>query len=190
MKILLGSTNPSKKQSLELALAKLRLDDYEIIEYPAKSNVPSRPIGFEIIRGAENRNKELKEYARNNGIAYDYLCSIEGGFSIDETGLPFIVTYCVSETKEGRKSTGKSLGLRLTKTMYDYVKAGHSLNKVIEEITGQNNTKQTGGITGYLSYDSFDRNKIDADAILSSFNSLLFSERRNLIDEKIKSKKL
>lgn len=132
MRILLGSNNPSKKRALKKALQKLSITDYEIISYGASSSVHSKPIGFEIIRGCENRNRELKKYANEFGIIYDYLCSIEGGFSLDENGLPFVVTYCILEDTFGKKSTGKSLGIRIRKTMYDYLKEGKSLNKATQ----------------------------------------------------------
>ena len=32
------------------------------------------------------------------------MCSIEGGFSLDENGLPFVVTYCITENNLGQKS--------------------------------------------------------------------------------------
>lgn len=132
MRILLGSNNPSKKRALEKALEKLSLTNFELISYGAASSVHSKPIGFEIIRGCENRNKELKKYANELGISYDYLCSIEGGFSLDENGLPFVVTYCILEDAFGRKSTEKSLGIRISKIMYDYLKEGKSLNKATQ----------------------------------------------------------
>lgn len=52
MKFLLGSKNPSKRNAMEIALEKLKFDDYEIIFYNAASNTNSKPIGYEIIRGA------------------------------------------------------------------------------------------------------------------------------------------
>ena len=104
MEILLGSCNPSKKHSVELAIKELKLNA-EVLCYDAKSNVNSKPIGFEIIRGAENRNASLKTWAAENQIEYDYLCSIEGGFALDENGLPFVTTYAIVEDKTGKKST-------------------------------------------------------------------------------------
>ena len=142
MLILLGSKNPSKKNALEKALEKLQIKEYEIISYDVKSGVNSKPIGYEIIRGADNRNQALKIIAKKENIDYDYLCSIEGGFSIDENGLPFVVTYCIIEDKFGKKSTGKSLGIRLSKTIFDFIKNGGSLNKVIESIVCNENNKQ------------------------------------------------
>ncbi len=186
MKIMLGSRNPSKYESLELALHDLGYESYIIDAYDVSSGVSSKPIGFEIIRGADNRNQELKKIAYENNMDYDYLCSIEGGFAMDENGLPFIVTYCIIEDAKGNKSTGKSLGLRLTRTMYEYLRSGNSLNKVIEQIIGNGNNKQNGGITGYLTNGLLSREKVDKDAVLSAFVPLLFQEQRKLLDNEIK----
>lgn len=50
MKIILGSQNPSKRRSLELALSELQINDVEIICLDSKFDVNSKPIGYEIIR--------------------------------------------------------------------------------------------------------------------------------------------
>ncbi len=189
MKFLLGSMNPSKKKSLEMALQVLEITEYEIIAYDASSNTSSKPIGFEIIRGAENRNLNLKEYATNNGIDYDYLCSIEGGFSLDENGLPFVVTYCVIEDKYGKKSTGKSLGVRLTKAMFDYLKNGGSLNKIIEEIIHNKNNKQSLGIIGYLTNGLLTRETVDSEAVISSLIPFIYKEERETLDNYIRNRR-
>ncbi len=185
MIILLGSKNPSKLNALRKALKKLNMSEYEIFSYDVLSETNSKPIGFEIIRGAENRNKNLKKYALDNNIKYDYLCSIEGGFSLDENGLPFVVTYCVIEDKYGKKSTGKSLGIRLSKTMFNYLKAGGSLNKAIEKITNNTNNKQNLGVMGYLSNGLYKRESVDSEAIVSSFISHIYKKQRETLDKYI-----
>lgn len=190
MKILLGSKNPSKRKSLEKALQELKISDYEILFYDVSSSVSSKPIGYEIIRGADNRNQELKKIASNNGINYDYLCSIEGGFSVDENGLPFVVTYCIIEDKCGKKSTGKSLGIRISKSMFEFVKNGGSLNKIIEQINLEDNNKQKLGITGYLTNGLYNREKVDKDAVISSFISFIFQEQKKELENHIKKYKL
>lgn len=186
MKILLGSTNPSKKRALIKALEALEITDYEIICYKVNSDVPSKPVGYEILRGADNRNQQLKFIAQNIGIEYDYLCSIEGGYTIDEIGHPYIETYVIIENKSGRKSTGKSLGLRISKEMFRCIQAGVSLNSLIEKITTSENNKQNNGITGYLSSGLFKREEVDEKAIESAFISLLFEKERKELDEQIK----
>ncbi len=186
MKILLGSKNPSKRNAVKIALEKLKLDDCEIIACDVRSNTHSKPIGFEIIRGAENRNSALKKYALGNEIDYDYLCSIEGGFSLDENGLPFVVTYCIVEDNRGKKSTGKSLGIRLTKTMFNYLKKGGSLNKIIEEIVQNENNKQSLGIMGYLTHGLYNREIVDSEAVISSLIPFVYKEEREKLNQYIK----
>lgn len=187
MKVLLGSKNPSKERSLRLAFEQLEINDVDIISLDVKSGVPDKPIGYEIIRGAENRNLECKEYAVKNGIQYDYICSIEGGFSVDENGLPFIVTYAVVENKFGSKSTGKSLGLRLTREMFDYIRDGYSLNKLIEEMIDVENNKQNLGITGFLSKGLLKRDVVDVEAVLTAFIPHIFSKEREELNEMVKN---
>ena len=188
MIVLLGSKNPSKSRSVLFALEELNIKNFEIIPIAANSGVSSKPIGFEIIRGAENRNAECKKAALDNNIDYDYICSLEGGFTIDENGLPFIVTYAIVEDKLGNKSTGKSLGLRLSRKMYDYLREGYSLNKLIEELIKVENNKHNLGITGYLSNGLLKRDKIDTEAVLTAFIPLLFSEERKILDQAIELK--
>ena len=190
MIFLLGSKNPSKKIALELGLQKLNIDKFEILPFVVESETSSKPIGYEIIRGAENRNKNLKKIAIENNIYYDYLCSIEGGFSLDENGLPFVVTYCVIEDKYGKKSTGKSLGIRLTKTMFDFVKNGGSLNKVIEEILNTSSNKQSLGIMGYLTSGLYSREIIDSEAVVSSLIPFIYYGEREKINNHIKKYKM
>lgn len=185
MKIILGSENPSKKRSIEQALEELNISDYEIICFKADSKVDSKPIGFEIIRGAENRNIDIKNKCIENNIDYDYLCSIEGGFSLDENGLPFVVTYAIVEDKNGKKSTGKSLGIRLSKEMFDYIKSGKSLNKAIEDIVSNSNNKQNMGITGYLTNGMYSRDVVDKQAVISALIPFIFKEQRDILKQYI-----
>jgi inosine/xanthosine triphosphatase len=186
MNIILTSTNPSKKRSLEMALKELNINGFKITCIRVDSNVPSKPIGFEIIRGADNRNQNAKDEASKSNIAYDYLCSVEGGFSLDENGIPFVVTYAIIEDVHGKKSTGKSVGIRLRKDVFDYVKNGGSLNKIIDEINDSKNNKENIGITGFLTNGLYNRDKFDKDAIISALIPFIFEKNRNLLSEKIK----
>lgn len=186
MRILLGSLNPSKKHAVEKALKKLEISDYEIITYDAQPQVNSKPIGYEIIRGAENRNAELKKFARDNNLEYDYLISIEGGFSLDEVGLPFVVTYAIAENADGQKYTGKSLGISLDNITFDYIKNGGNLNAAVKSIKHIENNKQKAGLTGYLTNGLYNREDVDKDAVVSSLIPFIYSKEREALDEYIK----
>ena len=133
MKIILGSKNKSKKVAIELALNVLNISDYEIESLEVPSHVSSKPINGEILLGAHNRNQEVMKYCLKNNIAYDLLISIEGGYEQVEDYY-FIVTYASILDKEGCEFIGKSQGLQITKNMFEWIKSGQSLNKVIEEM--------------------------------------------------------
>lgn len=186
MDIVLTSANPSKRRSLEMALKELRLDNYNIICIKTNSDVPSKPIGYEIIRGADNRNQDAKKKIFSQKIKYDYLCSIEGGYSLDENGIPFVVTYAIIEDNKGKKSTGKSLGVRLRKDTFDYIKSGKSLNEVIENIVGKEKNKEELGIIGFLTDGLYKRDIVDKDAIISAMIPFIFKKNRDLLSKKIK----
>lgn len=185
MKILLGSNNPSKKRSLELALKELNIKDFNIICFDVESGVHSKPIGFEIIRGADNRNQVCKKLANEQNIKYDYICGLEGGYSLDENGIPFIVTYSIIEDCTGKKSTGKSLGLRLSRKMFDYIRDGGSLNDLISDINNSKDNKKENGITGFLTGGLYKRDKFDRDAIVSALIPFIFNEKREQLNNKI-----
>lgn len=92
----------------------------------------------------------------------------------------------IAEDKSGKKSTGKSLEIRLTKTMFDYLKNGGSLNKIVEKITQTENNKQSLGIMGYLTNGLYNRESVDSEAVISSFIPFVYKEQREKLNQYIK----
>ena len=80
MKILIGTKNPGKIEGAKQAFEKY-FDNIEIKGIPVSSNVGDQPINEEILRGAKNRVKNLKEYAINNNIEADFYVSSEAGIT-------------------------------------------------------------------------------------------------------------
>ena len=76
----------------------------------------------------------------------------------------------------------------ITDIMYNYLKSGQSLNKVIEEMTNKSNYKQSLGIVGYLTNGIIQRDTFDSFAVLSSLIPFVYSERREALDRKVRSK--
>ncbi len=168
MKIILGSKNKSKKSAIEIALNSLNITDYEIESVEASSHVSSKPINDETLLGAHNRNQEVMKYCCQNNLVYDLLISIEGGY--EQVGdYYFIVTYASIIDKEGNEYIGKSQGLQITKNMFKWVKSGHSLNSVIEEMLDNKENKKNNGISGYLTDGYYYRSVFDSTAIISAY---------------------
>lgn len=187
MKIILGSTNVSKQRSILIAMKKLGFDDVSIIPVSVNSQVNSKPINAETLVGARNRNKNLYNYCVENDISFDLLVSIEGGYEkIDNTY--FIVTYASILDKNGNEFIGKSNGLQITERMFNYVKDGNSLNKVIENILNNSNNKKDNGITGYLTNGYYRRDVFESSAVIGAMQTLLNSELNyKKLEKKIES---
>ncbi len=185
MKIVLGSKNVSKQRSILIAMSELGFDDISITTIDANSLVSSKPINDETLIGARNRNKNLYDYCRENNISFDLLISIEGGYEqIDNTY--FIVTYASIVNQSGDEFIGKSTGLQITENMFDYVKAGKSLNKVIESIINSSSNKKDNGITGYLTNGYYRRDVFESSAIISAMQTLLnFKSTYKKLEKKI-----
>ncbi|MCI5732916.1 MAG: inosine/xanthosine triphosphatase [Tenericutes bacterium] len=105
-------------------------------------------------------------------MSFDLLVSIEGVYEkIDNTY--FIVTYASILDKNGNEFIGKSNGLQITERMFNYVKDGNSLNKVIENILNNSNNKKDNGITGYLTNGYYRRDVFESSAVISAMQTLL-----------------
>ena len=80
MKILMGTKNPGKIQGAREAFEKY-FDNIEIEGIPVNSDVGDQPVDEEILKGAKNRVKHLKEYAKDNHIKVDFYISSEAGIT-------------------------------------------------------------------------------------------------------------
>ena len=80
MKILMGTKNPGKIEGAKQAFEKY-FENVEVVGIPVSSNVGNQPINEEIIRGAKNRVKNLREYAIENQIKADFYISSEAGIT-------------------------------------------------------------------------------------------------------------
>lgn len=190
IKIILGSNNKSKINAIEIALDELGISSYKIKSIGVDSKVSSKPINEETLIGAKNRNKALLTYCISNNIDFDYLISIEGGYEQIGDNDYFIITYASVVDKFGHEYIGKSQGLSISKKMFEWVKNGKSLNKVIEEIQGNSENKKSNGISGYLTSDYYYRSKFDSTAIVSAMQFMLNKEIRYQELEKVLTKKI
>ncbi|MEG1494853.1 MAG: DUF84 family protein [Bacilli bacterium] len=186
MKIILSSTNPSKIKSVEKALKDLAISNFNITSVKVNSSVSSKPLNEEMLIGAKNRNIELKKYCYNQHLDYDYLISIEGGFE-QEYDKYYVISYVVIEGKNQVEHVGKTIGLEISKEMYNYTKEGHSLNALIEELTSVERNKTLSGVAGFLSSDLLLRQDIDYMAVLSTMNLFINEGKYQLLNDKIKS---
>ena len=145
MKVLMGTKNPGKIEGARQAFEKY-FDNVEVEGIPVNSDVGDQPVDKEILQGAKNRVKNLKEYAKNNNIKADYFVSSEAGIT-NLLGEWIDINCVVIENIEGLQSVGISQGFPIPDKYIDEIKETE-LGKVMDKIfSGKELSKGKGGIS-------------------------------------------
>ena len=131
MKILMGTKNPGKIEGAKQSFEKY-FDNVEIEGIPVSSNVGDQPINEEILKGAKNRVKNLREYAINNNIEADFYVSSEAGIT-NLLGDWIDINAVVIEDAKGFQSVGTSQGFPIPNKYIDEIKETE-LGKVMDKI--------------------------------------------------------
>lgn len=145
MKILMGTKNPGKIEGAKQAFEKY-FENVEVVGIPVSSNVGNQPINEEIIRGAKNRVKNLREYAIENQIKADFYISSEAGIT-NLLGEWIDINAVVIEDSKGYQSIGISQGFPIPDKYINEIKETE-LGKVMDRIfSGKELGKGKGGIS-------------------------------------------
>ena len=145
MKILMGTKNPGKIEGARQAFEKY-FENVEVVGIPVSSNVGNQPINEEIIRGAKNRVKNLREYAIENQIKADFYISSEAGIT-NLLGEWIDINAVVIEDSKGYQSIGTSQGFPIPDKYINEIKETE-LGKVMDRIfSGKELGKGKGGIS-------------------------------------------
>ena len=160
IKILIGSNNKAKIEGAKLAFEKY-FSNFEIIGKDISSGVNAQPINDEILLGARNRIKGLKEL---NLKDIDFYISSEAGL-INIGDLYVNINLGVIEDFDGYESIGTSQGFMIPKNKVELVK-NKSLGIVMDEIcNGVNLNKDKGGIY-FLSLGEVNRIQLVKDSFI------------------------
>ena len=104
MKVLIATKNPGKIEGAKRAFSKY-FENVEIEGISVSSDVGEEPVNDEILQGAQNRVKNLKEYAKENNIEADFFISVESGIT-NKLGKWIIINNADIESKDGLESIG------------------------------------------------------------------------------------
>lgn len=168
MKILMGTKNPGKIEGAKQAFEKY-FNNVEIEGIAVSSDVGNQPVNEEILQGAKNRVKNLREYAKENHIDADYYISSEAGIT-NLLGEWIDFNAAVIENKDGFQSVGMSQGFQIpNKYIDDIIKT--ELGKVMDSIfKGNELNKGKGGIS-YLTHDEISRIDLTRNAFIMALIS-------------------
>ncbi len=120
MKILIGTKNPGKIEGARQAFDKY-FKEFEIEGIEVDSEVGTQPFNQEIILGAKNRVKNLKQYAQEHGIVADFLIASEAGIT-DFLGEYIDINLAIIENSIGFQSVGISQGFPIPKKYIEEIK--------------------------------------------------------------------
>lgn len=153
-KIVVGSKNPVKINAVARA-AKKFWSNVNVIGIDCKSNISSMPLSKQEVRfGAKNR--ALKASQLSNA---DLGCGLEGGVITIEN-----IHYLFSSTiiSDGTKFIfgGETLIYLPEKIYIRLEKGSKELGQVMDELLGQQNTKQKDGAVGYLTDNRITRTDV------------------------------
>ncbi len=164
MKILMGTKNPGKIEGAKEAFENY-FKDVEIEGVPVSSEVSNQPINEEIFKGAKNRVKNLKQYAKENNIEADFFVASEAGITNLLGGEWIDINAVVIEDKNGVQSVGTSQGFQIPDRYMDEIRATE-LGKVMDKIfKGQDLGKGKGGIS-FLTKDVISRIDLTRNAFI------------------------
>lgn len=145
MKILIGTKNPGKIEGAKKAFERY-FNNIEIEGISVDSEVGNQPLNEEIIKGAKNRVKNLKKYAKENNLSVDFYIASEAGIT-NSLGEWIDINAAVIEDNKGLQSVGISQGFEIPEK---YVKEilETELGKVMDKIfSGNELSKGKGGIS-------------------------------------------
>ena len=174
MRILVGSKNPTKIDSVREAFIKY-YSDIEVIGLSADSKVSAQPVNIETFEGAKNRAIELVDKNEKENLQAEYFVGIEGGLVQFFDRWFTLGLMCIID-KTGKSGYGTSPLFELPQSINEELLKGTELGDVIDRITGERNTKQSGGAIGYFTNGVMDRKELYIPGLITALIPFLHKE--------------
>lgn len=155
MKVLIATTNAGKIEAAKRAMERF-FDNLEIVGYKTESGVPDQPVNLEIYQGAKNRVKNLKKFAKENGLHADLYVSVESGIT-DSLGRWMITNVAVVEDDKDFESYGTSPSFPVPERYVDDI-IKYDLSQVMNNILGKDEQRRNhGGAIEILTHGNLSR---------------------------------
>jgi inosine/xanthosine triphosphatase len=174
MKILVGSKNPVKIDSVKEAFANY-YSNIEATGIDVESGVSTQPVSDQTFIGAQNRAIKLKELNDAQNLSADYFVGIEGGITKQLEKWFAFGCMCVVD-KEGRIGFGTSPHFELPQNVVEKLLQGIELGDVMDEIMNQQNTKQKHGAIGFFTNGVMNRKELYIEGLKVALIPFLHKE--------------
>jgi len=174
MKILVGSTNPTKVNAVAEAFSHF-CDGINVQGMAAPSGVAAQPVGEETYIGARNRAEWLAEHNRAQGLGATYCVGIEGGIE-RRYDRWFGFGVMVILDRQGHIGIGISPQFELPGPVTARLDAGLELGHVMDEMLNTEHTNRKGGAIGHFSRGVLSRQDITAQGVIMALVPFLNQE--------------
>ena len=177
MLILVGSKNPVKIESVKEAFEKY-FTNIDVQGIEVSSGVSDQPVNEDTFNGAKNRADALFVVNKASKLGAQYFVGIEGGI-INIYGKWFSLGCICIMDDNGKASFGTSSHFSLPMKIIDKLLTGVELGQVIDDLTGQHNSKQKSGAIGHLTKDIIKRKDLYKQGIITALIPFLNPELFN-----------
>jgi inosine/xanthosine triphosphatase len=156
--VLVGSRNPVKSAAVADVFASY-FGDVEVRAIEAASGVAAQPVGDDTWTGAQNRALALLRLSQSEGLSADYCVGLEGGIAQLAGRWYNFGVICIAAA-DARCSFGVSPMFELPRAIVGRLLAGEELGHLIDELSGEENTKQKGGAIAFMTQGRVDRRQL------------------------------
>ena len=154
-KVLIGSKNSVKIESTQQSFTRF-FKPIEVKGLPADSGVPDQPFNEDTFTGAKNRAEHAKRINNEQCLNANFFVGIEGGIlQLHNRWFQFTV-ICILD-QEHRESFGPTGLYELPNWIVEKLLAGSELGHVIDELTGDFNTREKQSASGFFTKGAVDR---------------------------------
>jgi len=165
--VALGSTNPVKREATERAFRRA-FGEVKVISVEVSSGVPPQPVGEQAMIGAFNRASRALELVPDA----DFGVGIEGGlFKFSESY--YLSGFVAIIDRSGRTSTGTSGWFECPKAFVSRLIGGEELGYLMDELTGQKDTKKGKGAIGFFTRGLVTRSDLYEHGVLMALAKFL-----------------
>ena len=172
-RVAVGSTNPVKVRAAAQIFGPL-FPDAEVCGIDVPSGVAAQPVGEEETRqGAINRARAALE-----GTQADWGVGLEGGVAFRGNQC-WMVLFGAVVHKDGRVGVGHGAQFLLPPAVARGVAAGEEVGPLIDQLSGDTNSKQKGGAIGFLTRGTVVREDTYAHMVAAALVQFLHPELYN-----------
>jgi inosine/xanthosine triphosphatase len=162
--VLVGSANPVKSGAVADVFGSY-FGEVEVRSIEAASGVPAQPVGDDTWTGARNRALALVRLSEAGGLGAAYCIGLEGGIA-QLAGRWYTFGVICLANAAGECGFGVSPMFELPQSIVDRLLAGEELGHVIDDLSGDHNTKQKGGAIAYMTQGRVDRTQLYAQGVV------------------------